>query len=295
MTAPGLLPTLLQFLLSGLVVGLVYSLAAIAYTTIFNVTGVINFAQGDMAMVPAMVAISTYDAGFGLAAAAGAALATGALLGVLLDRLVVAPLQGHVLRTTVATIGTGIVLQGAAVVIFGTEARTLPSLLGDWRIVIGGAALPGQSAVVVAAAILLVGLLSLLFQGSYLGRAFRACAVNPYAARLSGIHVPSMRLLACVLAGLVSAVVGVIVTPLTLMQYDSGVAIGIKGFIACIIGGLGNPLGAIAGGLLLGVLESFATWGVGSGYKTAISLATLIGFLLLRPSGLLRALEGPAA
>lgn len=294
MTAPGLLPTLLQFLLSGLVVGLVYSLAAIAYTTIFNVTGVINFAQGDMTMMPAMVAVSAYDAGFGMAGAVAAALLTGAVLGVLVDRLVVAPLRGDVLRTTVATVGAGIVLEGVAVVVFGTEARTLPSPVGDWRIVLGGAALPGQAAVVVAAAAALVALLSLLFQGSYLGRAFRACAVNPYAARLSGIHIPSMRLLAFTLAGLVGAVVGVIVTPLTLMQYDTGVAIGIKGFIACIVGGLGNPLGAFAGGLLLGVMESFATWGVGSGYKTAVSLLVLIGFLLLRPSGLLGALERPA-
>ncbi len=294
MTVPGLLPTLLQFLLSGLVAGLIYSLAAIAYTTIFNVTGVINFAQGDMAMMPAMVAISVNDAGFGVAAAVVAALATGALLGVAIDRLVVAPLRGDVLRTTIATIGTGIVLEGAAVVIFGTEARTLPSPVGDWRIVLGGAALPGQAAVVVIAAVVLVALLSLLFQGSYVGRAFRACAVNPYAARLSGINVSSMRLLAFVLAGLVGAVVGLIVTPLTLMQYDTGIAIGIKGFIACVIGGLGNPLGAIAGGLLLGVLESFATWGVGSGYKTVISLVVLIGFLLLRPSGLLGALERTA-
>ena len=143
----------------------------------------------------------------------------------------------------------------------------------------------------VGAALLLVAALSLLFQGSYLGRAFRACAMNPYAARLSGIDVRAMRSLAFVLAGLIGAVVGLVVTPLTLMQYDTGIAIGIKGFIACVIGGLGNPLGAVLGGLLLGVSESFATWGVGSGYKSAISLAVLIVFLLVRPSGLLGKLE----
>ena len=291
MTEAGLASTALQFLLSGLVIGLVYSLAAIAYTTIFNVSGVINFAQGDMAMMPAMVAISAYDAGFGMAASVLAAVGTGVLLGVLMDRLVVAPLWGAVLPTTVATIGSGIVLQGAAVVLFGTEARTLPGPLGEWRLVLGGSALPGQAVVIVGAAAVLVGALSLLFRCSFVGRAFRVCAVNPYAARLSGIDVRAMRSLAFVLAGIVGAVVGVIVTPLTLMQYDTGVAIGIKGFIACIVGGLGNPLGAVAGGLLLGVSESFATWAVGSGYKSAISLAVLVGFLLLRPSGLLGALE----
>ena len=286
--------TLLQFLASGLLIGVIYSLAAIAYTTIFNVAGVINFAQGDMVTIPALVAITAVDHGIGYGPAVLVAVLCGGLLGLLIDKAVVAPLGGSVLRTTVATIGVGIVLQGAALLLFGTEARTLPSPLGEGSFHLLGVGLPHQALVVVATAAALVLVLGLLFQVSMLGRAFRACAQNPFAARLSGIDVGSMRTLAFMLSGIIAAVIGVIVAPMTLMQYDTGVAIGIKGFIACIIGGLGNPLGALAGGLLLGVTESYATWLVGSGYKSAISLLLLILFLLLRPGGLLGALERPA-
>ena len=105
--------------------------------------------------------------------------------------------------------------------------------------------------------------------------------------RLSSIDIAAMRRLAFMLSGVVSAIIGVIVAPITLMQYDTGIAIGIKGFVACIIGGLGNPLGALVGGLFLGVVESFATGLVGSGYKSVVAFVLLIGVLLLRPGGLL--------
>ena len=277
----------LQFLVSGLVIGTIYGLAAIAYTTIFNVTGVINFAQGDMVMLPALVGIAGFEAGAGYAGAVALALLVGGLLGALIDWAVVARLRGSALRTTIATIGLGIVLQGVAVLVFGTEAATLPGPLEGRQFHVLGAALPGSSLVVLATAAVLVGGLALLFQASTIGLAFRACALNPYAARLSSIDIAAMRRLAFMLSGVVSAIIGVIVAPITLMQYDTGIAIGIKGFVACIIGGLGNPLGALVGGLFLGVVESFATGLVGSGYKSVVAFVLLIGVLLLRPGGLL--------
>ena len=104
-----------------------------------------------------------------------------------------------------------------------------------------------------------------------------------------------MRRLAFVLSGIIAAIIGVIVAPITLMQYDTGSFIGIRGFVACIIGGLGSPVGALAGGLLLGVTETFASWGVASDYKHAISLVIMIVFLVLRPSGLIGLFKGRAA
>ena len=276
-------------------IGLIYGLAAIAYTTIFNVTGVINFAQGDMVSVPALTGIAVYDAGFGYGAAVVAAVAFGAVLGAAVEWVVVARLGGSVMRSTIATVGVGIVLQGAAVLVFGTEARTLPGPLADRFFSLAGVSVPGSSVTAFLVAALLVGALGLLFQASLVGRAFRACSLNPYAARLSGVDVGAMRRLAFAISGAVAAVIGVIVAPITLMQYDTGVAIGIRGFVACIIGGLGNPIGALAGGLLLGVTESCATWLVGSPYKGAVSLVLMIGFLLLRPQGVLGMLGREAA
>lgn len=287
---------LLPLLVSGVVIGLIYGLAAIAYTTIYNVTGVINFAQGDFVTLPALSAIALYEAGFGYAASVLAALAVGGALGAAVEWGVVARLRGDLRRTTIATIGVGIVLQGMAVLLFGTEAQTLPGPLAERRFDLGwGVTVPGPSVVVLVVALALVALLGLLFQVSLVGRAFRACSANPQAARLSGISVGGMRRLAFVIGGVVAAVIGVIVAPITLMQYDTGLVIGIRGFVACIIGGLGNPLGAVAGGLLLGVTEALAALVVGSGYKGAVSLVLLIGFLLVRPGGLLGTLGREAA
>lgn len=282
---------ILQFLLSGLVLGSIYAIAAIAYTGIYNITGVINFAQGDMAMIAAMVAISLYDAAVPYPLAVALAIGFGGLLGAAIERVVIRPLGNHVVRAIIVTIGVGVALQGTAVVLWGTEARALPSPVPPQVLSVLGATLPSHSIVVLIVAALLVVGLGLLFQATYIGRAFRACAVNPYAAQLSGIEVASMGTLAFVLSGMLGAIAGVMVAPITLMQYDTGIAIGLKGFVACMIGGLGNPLGAFAGGLFLGVIEQVASGALSSGWKNAIAFLLLIAILLLRPGGLFGELE----
>jgi branched-chain amino acid transport system permease protein len=179
-------------------------------------------------------------------------------------------------------------------VLWGTEARALPSPVPPQVLSLFGATLPSHSLAVLGVAALLVVGLGLLFQASYIGRAFRACAVNPFAAQLSGISVSTMSTLAFVLSGMLGAIAGVMVAPITLMQYDTGIAIGLKGFVACMIGGLGNPLGAFAGGLFLGVIEQLASGVLSSGWKNAIAFLLLIAILLLRPGGLFGELERSA-
>jgi branched-chain amino acid transport system permease protein len=281
----------MQFLLSGLVIGSIYALSAIAYTAIYNVTGVINFAQGDMAMFASLVAIAGHEHGLGYAPSVVLAVLVGGLLGAAIDRIAVRPVRHNLTLAIIVTIGVGIILQGAAMLLFGTEAQTLPSPVPSGNIAILGASLPNHSALTLVVAALLMVLLGLLFQGTYIGRAFRACAVNPMAARLVGINVGAMSTLAFVLSGVLAAIAGVMIAPITLMQYDTGVAIGLKGFVACMIGGLGNPMGALFGGLFLGVLEAMTAGFLSSGYKNAIAFVLLIGFLMLRPGGLLGNLE----
>jgi branched-chain amino acid transport system permease protein len=285
---------LVQFLLGGLVIGSIYAIAAIAYTGIYNITGVINFAQGDMAMISAMVAISLYGMGLPYPLAVALAILFGALLGAAIERLAIRPLRNHVLRAIIVTIGIGGALEGVAVVLWGTEARTLPSPVAARTLHAFDATLPSHSLAVLVVAGVLVGGLALLFQGTYIGRAFRACAVNPFAARLSGIEVSTMSALAFALSGVLGAIAGVMVAPITLMQYDTGLGIGLKGFVACMIGGLGNPIGAFAGGLFLGVVESLASGVLSSGWKNAIAFLLLIAILLLRPGGLFGELERSA-
>jgi branched-chain amino acid transport system permease protein len=276
----------LQFLISGLVIGSIYGLSGIAFTGIYNVTGVVNFAQGDKAMIGAMLTISLLAIGMSLPLAAATAILATGVVGALIERVTMGPIGGHVWRGIIVTIGVGIVLRGIAVVVWGTEARGLPAFSGTKPIEFFGATITPQSLWVLGITLLLTIALALFFQFTFIGKAFRACAVNPFAARLAGIEVRTMSMIAFVISGVLGAIAGIIVTPITLMQYDAGLALGLKGFVACIIGGFGNPVGAMFGGLILGVTESFSAGYLSSGYKNAIAFVVLLAFLIFRPEGI---------
>jgi branched-chain amino acid transport system permease protein len=281
----------LQFLLGGLVVGSIYGLVGVGFTGIFNVTGIVNFAQGDLAMVGAMTAIMMMAAGLPLLPAILLAIIITCCLAALIERMAIRPVRQDVIRGIIITIGIGVILQGVAVILWGTDAQPMPAFSGERPIEMFGATLSPQSLWVIGtAAALMVGL-HLFFRHTYMGKMFRACAMNPFAARLIGIRVGTMSVISFVISGALGAIAGIIIAPIALTQYDSGLALGIKGFVACIIGGFGNPVGAALGGLLLGVLEAFAAGYVSSGYKNAIAFILLLLFLFLRPGGLLGEFE----
>lgn len=281
----------LQFLIAGLMVGSIYGLIGIGFTTVYNVTGIVNFAQGDFAMVGAMSAIALYAGGVPLLVAIPLAIIIVGALAAVVERLAIRPAGTHVIRGIVITIGVGVILQGIAVLVWGTDAQPMPAFSGDTPFVLAGATVVPQTLWIVGTAALMMILLYLFFQRSYLGKAFRACAVNPFAAQLVGIRLNNMRMVGFVLSGVFGAIAGIIVAPVALTQYDSGIFVGIKGFVACIIGGFGNPVGAALGGLLLGVLEAFSTGFLSSGFKNAIAFVLLLIFLVVRPGGLLGDME----
>jgi branched-chain amino acid transport system permease protein len=269
-----------------LVIGSIYGLSGIAFTGIYNVTGVVNFAQGDKAMIGAMLTVSLYAFGMPLILAAMLAIVATGALGALIERITMGPIGGDIWRGIIVTIGVGIVLRGVAVVIWGTEARGLPAFSGTKPIEFFGATITPQSLWILGITLVLTVGLAFFFQFTLLGKAFRACAVNPFAARLAGVEVRAMSMIAFVISGVLGAVSGIIVTPITLMQYDAGLVLGLKGFVACIIGGFGNPIGAMFGGLLLGVTETFSAGYLSSGYKNAIAFVLLLAFLVFRPEGI---------
>jgi len=282
---------LLQYLIGGLVVGSIYGLVGIGYTGVYNVTRIVNFAQGDFAMLGAMSAIALFELGLPLPVAIAAGIAGVAAVGAAVERWAIRPARADEVRGIIITLGVGAFLQGLAVTVWGTDARTLPAFSGDRPLWLGGVTVPPQALWVLGTAAVLVAGLHLFFRATYLGNAFRACAVNPYAARLSGIDVRTMSVISFVLSGGLGAVAGIIVAPIVLAQYDTGIPLGIKGFVACIVGGLGKPTGAAMGGLLLGVLEALATGLGSSGYKNAIAFVLLLVFLFVRPGGLFGELE----
>ena len=280
-----------QLLIGGLTVGSIYGLIAIGFTTVYSATGIVNFAQGDFAMLGALSAISLHAAGLPLFAAVIAAIILVGLVAVLIERVAIRPLGSQVTRGIIVTIGIGVILQGAAVLLWGTDAQPLPAFSGARPLSVWGATVVPQTLWIFGTAGGLMLLLYLFFERTYPGKVMRAAAINPFAAELMGIKLNAVRAFSFMLSGMIGAIGGIIVAPIVLTQYDSGISLGIKGFVACIIGGFGNPIGAALGGLLLGVLEAMSSGLVSSGLKNAISFILLVLFLLLRPGGILGDLE----
>jgi branched-chain amino acid transport system permease protein len=280
-----------QFLLGGLVVGSIYGLVGVGFTCIFNVTGIVNFAQGDFAMIGAMTAIALIAGGVPMPVALLLAIVLTCLVAAVIERTAIRPVRGDVMRGIVVTIGIGVVLQGIAAILWGTDAQPMPAFSGEKPLRIFGATIVPQSLWIIGTAVALMIVLDLFFRRTYLGQMFRACAMNPFAAQIVGMRTDTMSLIGFIMSGALGAIAGIIVAPIALTQYDSGLSLGIKGFVACIVGGFGNPIGAAVGGLMLGVIEAFAAGYVSSGYKNAIAFVILLAFLLFRPGGLLGEFE----
>lgn len=280
--------SLLQFFVSGVTVGATYGLTALGFTMIYNTTGIINFAQGEFVMLGGMLAVFSMTwGGLPLPAAVPLAVLLVTAIGVAVDRLTIRPMRGRPPVTLViVTIGISILLRGGAMLVFGKDTHSLPPFSEGAAIPIAGASLLPQTLWVVGITIAVVAAMKMFFDRTITGKAMLACACDRRAASLMGINVDVMVTLSFAFSALVGALGGVILAPITLTAYDVGVLLGIKGFAACILGGLGNPFGAVAGGLIIGVLESMGAGILSSGYKDAIAFVILLALLFLRPSGL---------
>ena len=279
---------ILQFLLTGVTVGATYALVALGFAIIYNASDVINFAQGEFVMIGAMSAVSL-SAGDGLPilpALIGAVLIT-VCVGMLFQRFAIAPARGaSVVTTIIITIGASIFLRGVALLVWGKDIFGMPHFSGETPITIGGATLLPQNLWVMGGAAVMVLGLHYFFNRTTIGKAILACSCNRTAAHLVGINVGMMMLVAYGLSALLGAMAGVLVAPITFTSYDAGVMLGLKGFSAAILGGMGNPMGAVAGGLLLGLIESLSAGLISSGYKDAIGFIILLLVLFFRPRGL---------
>jgi branched-chain amino acid transport system permease protein len=282
---------LAQYLIGGLVTGSIYGLVGVGFTAIYNATGIVIFAQGDFAALGAMSAIALHSAGVPLPLAIVLAIMAVAFVAMLVEHYAVRPIGHDVVRGIVVTIGVGVVLQGAMAVLWGTDAYALPAFSRREPIAIGGVSVPPQALWVIGTTGACMLLLNRLYRHTYVGKLFRACAVNPFAASLIGLRVGTISSWSFAIGGALGALAGIIVAPITLAQFDTGLSLGMKGFVACIIGGFGNPVGAVVGGFSLGIIEALIAGYLSSGYKNAIAFITLLAFLFLRPGGVLGELE----
>jgi branched-chain amino acid transport system permease protein len=272
-----------QLLLPGLTTGCVYALVALGFVLTANVSGVVNFAQGEFVMLGGIVAAALVAQGLPLWAAIIIATLVGAAVAAAQERLTLAPVRDapHFIRITI-TLGVAVVLRGIALLLFGKDPLFLPGFSGEGTFTLAGAVLPVQSLWVWAATAALLGATFWFLKFTDTGRAVRACSINLRAARLMGIDAERLTLLIFALAGASGALVGVVITPIVLATWDAGVSYGLKGFIGAILGGMRNPVVAVLGGLGIGAVESLAAGYVSSGYKDAIVYGILILYLLIR-------------
>ena len=226
----------LQFLFSGLTVGAIYAVVALGFTLIYNASDVINFAQGEFVMLGGMVTFFAAAAGIPLPAAALLAIVVAVAVGMALYAFAIRPARGaSAVTLIIITIGASILLRGVAAVVFDKNYHSYPAFAGNDPIVIGGATVLPQSILVLAGVGCIVVLLWLLMKRTLVGKAMIATAANPLAARLSGINTSALVGLSFAVSAAIGAVGGILVTPITLTNYDVGTLLALKGFAAAII------------------------------------------------------------
>jgi len=282
----------IQLLVGGVLTGSIYALIALGFSLVYRVTGVINLAQGSFCILAALICHSLeLELGWSVWAASLGGVAATVVVGAAAGALSFVPGLARLSNANMLMMAAGLLtmFEGATLVLWGSQPYALPPFSGNQPLEVAGILVPTQGIWVVATTAAVIAALWWLLARTQLGLALRACAENPTAARLMGIGVPRMTLLAFTLAAFIGAVAGVVIAPAMALQFDTGRLFTISGFIAVAIGGISSFPGAIAGGLLLGLVSHFATAYVSSLFSNAIALGLLLVVLVWRPSGLIGA------
>jgi branched-chain amino acid transport system permease protein len=277
----------LQFLFSGLTVGATYALAALGFAIIYNSSRVINFAQGEFIMLGGMAAVALTGLGIPLPVSIVLAIAVAGAVGALIEKFAIEPAgRADVVPLIIITIGASLVVRGLVQVFLGKGTHALGAFSGEKPFVIAGATLLPQSLWVLGVAALVVAALGWFFGYTRHGKAMLGTSHNMLAAELVGINTKSVLLLSFVLSGALGALGGILLAPITYTSYDVGIMLGLKGFVAATLGGLGSATGAVVGGLLLGLLEAMTAGYISSAYKDAMPFVLILLVLFFMPSGL---------
>lgn len=279
-----------ELLISGLVMGSIYALLALAINIIYSTTGIINFAHGELVMLGGMFGL-VLVVNTGLPLAAGIVVAGGiiAVLAVVLYYSTIKPFGdnlGGSLGWLMATLGAGIIFRNVAMLIWGSHPRPFPPLGGTELINIFGVNILPHEIWVLVITFLIAIFFNVVLDKTILGSAIKATASNRNTTRLMGISAEKMVLACFGMSGAVAAVAGFLISPITFAGPEMTVSIGLKGFGAAIIGGLGSSRGAFVGGLILGILEALSMTVITPGYKDAIVFLVMILTITIKPEGI---------
>jgi len=283
-----LLTVFLQFLFSGLTTGAVYALVGMGFNIIYNSTSIINLAQGEFVVIGGlMMWFFTESAKLPFILSAVLTVLSAGLVGLLMERLTIKPLKkADLLLMIMVTIAVSILMRGILMFKFGKDPYDYPPFTEGEPISIAGAIIQQQTLWVIGITGVCIVLLFFFFNKTIIGKAMRACAVDTTAAKLVGINVSQIVMISFVLSAMVGAIGGIAITPISLMEYDKGPMLAVKGFCAAIMGGLGRGRGAVIGGFVLGILESMTAGYIHSGLKDAVALVIMLAILFFKPAGI---------
>ncbi|MCY7288900.1 MAG: branched-chain amino acid ABC transporter permease [Cryobacterium sp.] len=276
----------LQLTVAGLSQGSVYALLAVGLIAVYTVRHVINIAQGEFAMLAGLGSAWLTASGMPLFLAILVAILTVTLVAIAMERLIIARVKKLTpLTSIILTLGVSTLLQAIMLLVWGPEAKGVPLFPGT-NILIGGVSIRSQEFWMIGALVVVGGGIVLFYEKSRWGKALRACAEQPVAARIVGISPVAASVLAFAIAGFVGAVAGVVASPIYLSLWSGGVLLGLKGFVAAVLGGFVSFRAAIVGALLLGMIEAYVAGYVGSGLRDGAAFLILILVLVVRPQGL---------
>lgn len=273
---------------SGITIGFIYGLIALGFALIYNVSKILNIAQGELVMAGALLLysfVSVFHAPIWLAFIL-VILVAGAVGAVLVKGAIEPLKKPEPLTYIISTIAFSEIIRGTALLIWGTDNFAIPSFIKSTSISIFSASVDSQSLLVIGVSLLIYFTFSWVNKQTNFGISLNAISGDPYAAQLMGINVKSMTIIVFMIGSGMAAIGGILIGPLTTMSYYQGTMLGIKGFIAGMIGGIGSYRGAILGGLVLGLFESFAAGFLSSLFKDAFALLLLFIVLVFLPNGL---------
>jgi len=278
----------LQLLFTGLGVGSIYALVALGFVLIYRATNVVNFAQGDFAMLGAFaMVVLCIDIGIPYGVGIAITIVAMAVIGALFNLGVYYPLRHRsFLPVIISTIGASILLENGVLAAYGPRPQSLPGMFEQQGFSVGPVFFDSQYLLIVGVGILLFGLQYLFFEHTILGKKMQATSQDKEMASLLGIPVATMIMLTFVYSAVLGGIAGILVAPILFVSVSMGSSIALKAFAASIIGGFGDVRGAIVGGLALGVVETFGAAYISVPYKDAFAFLVLFFFLLVRPQGI---------
>ena len=280
----------LQQVVSGIASGGIFASLALALVLIYNAMGLVNFAQGEMAMLATFIAFTLIDHGISYWIALPVTLVVAFAGGILVQRIVIRPVErAPILTLVIVTLGLATLVNGVAGFIFGYVPRSFPSPFSVQTVNLLGAFVSYRDLGVIGVSAVVLLLIYLLLQRTTIGLTMRAAAHHPEASRLLGVHVSWMLALGWGLASAVGAVSGIMVAPILLLEPNMMQTIIIYAFAAAVLGGIESPLGAVIGGLIVGVTVNLAGAYlpfVGGDLQLAVALAIIIAVLVIKPNGL---------